>query len=135
MRYLIVANQTLETQPLEETLRMRAAEGATHFHIVVPATHPQDQAVPVEGDAVEIANDRLKGAIERFGELGPSVSGEVGTAEPLTAIRDAVAKERCNGIILVTLPRPRSRWLRRDLPARVRKAFPALLVDHIELPA
>lgn len=104
MRYLIVANQTLNTQSLEDSLRFRAAEGASHFHIVVPATQPQDQATPVEGDAVEIADERLKSAIERFGGLGPTVSGEVGTAEPLDAIRDAVDKERCDAILVVTLP-------------------------------
>ena len=133
MRYLIVANQTLNSQQLEENLRMRAAEGATHFHIVVPATHPQDQATPVEGDAVEIANERLKAAIERFGELGPAVSGEVGTAEPLAAIRDAVDKDRCDSIIVVTLPQRRSRWMRRDLPNRLRRQFPKLLIDHLQL--
>lgn len=133
MRYLIVANQTLNSQQLGETLRMRAAERATHFHIVVPATHPQDQATPVEGDAVEIANERLKAAIERFGGFGPTVSGEVGTAEPFDAIRDAVAKERCDSIIVVTLPQKRSRWMRRDLPNRLRRQFPKLLIDHVQL--
>lgn len=133
MRYLVVANQTLNSQSLEDSLRFRAAEGASHFHIVVPATQPQDQATPVEGDAVEIADERLKSAIERFGGLGPTVSGEVGTEEPLDAIRDAVDKERCDAILVVTLPQKRSRWLRRDLPNRLRRQFPALLVDHLEL--
>ncbi len=133
MRYLIVANQTLDSEQLQETLRMRAAERATHFHIVVPATHPQDQATPVEGDAVEIANERLKAAIERFGGLGPTVSGEVGTADPLDAIRDAVEKEQCDSIIVVTLPQKRSRWMRRDLPKRLRRQFPALMIDHVQL--
>ena len=135
MRYLIVANQTLNSQQLAETLRMRAAEGATHFHFVVPATRPQDQASAVEGDgdAVEIANERLKSAIERFGELGPSVSGEVGTEDPFQAIRDAVDKQRCDCIIVVTLPKKGSRWMRRDVPSRLRREFRTLLVDHIEL--
>ncbi len=133
MRYLIVANQTLNSQQLEDTLRMRAAERATHFHIVVPATHPQDQAEPVEGDAVEIANERLNSAIERFSKLGPTVSGEVGTAEPLEAIRNAVNKQACDSIIVVTLPHKRSRWMRRDLPDRLRREFPTLLIDHVQL--
>lgn len=135
MRHLIVANQTLQSQQLEETVRLRTAEGATHFHIVVPATQPADQAEPVEGDAVEVANDRLKSAIERFGALGASVSGEVGTEEPLDAIRDAVEKTACDSIIVVTLPQTRSRWLRRDLPAKLRRQFPTLLIDHVQLAA
>ncbi len=133
MKYLIVANQTLNSQQLEDNLRMRAAEGATHFHFVVPATHPQDQAEPVEGDAVQIANERLQSALERFGKLGPSVSGEVGTEEPLEAIRNAVHKRRFDSIIVVTLPQKRSRWMRRDLPARLRHEFPTLLIDHVQL--
>lgn len=133
MRYMIVANQTLDSEQLEETVRMRAAEGATHFHVVVPATQPQDQATPVEGDAVEIANGRLKAAIERFGALGPSVSGEVGMAEPLDAIRDALEKQECDSVIVVTLPQTRSRWVRRDLPSRLAKKFPTLLIDHVQL--
>lgn len=133
MRYLIVANQTLNSGRLEETIRLRAAEGVTHFHIVVPATQPQDQAEPPEGDAVEIANGRLKTAIERFGEFGAGASGEVGMADPLAAIRDAMEKDRYDGIIIVTLPTQRSKWLRRDLPKKVSKQFPTLLVDHVQL--
>ena len=131
MRYLVVANQTLNTPQMEGTIRQRIAEGGTHFHFVVPATQPHDQNEPVAGDAIGIAKDRLNEAMERFHGLDVHVSGEVGTAEPLLAISNALGANDFGAVIISTLPLGVSRWLRRDLPSRVRRAFPSVLVDHV----
>lgn len=132
MRYLVVANQTLNSPQMIGTITQRIAEGGTHFHIVVPATHPQDQASPVEGDAFQIAEERLQEALDRLGSIGAAeITGEVGADEPLQAIGDALAKDGYGTVIISTLPLGTSRWLRRDLPTRVRKQFPDVLVDHV----
>ena len=132
MRYLIVANQTLNSEELEATVQLRADEGAEHLHIVVPATDPHDEVPPVEGDAVEVAEKRLESAIERFTGLGPTVSGEVGSAEPVDAVESALQYERCDSIIVGTLPKARSKWLRRDVVTRLQRRFPAALIEQVQ---
>lgn len=129
-RYLVVANQTLGGEHLMEELRDLASEGRCRFHVVVPATPPQEQWVHTEGEAIAVAEDRLERAFARFGELDAEVSGEVGAERPLDAIRDAVRHDDYDGIVLSTLPAGISRWLGMDLPHRVERTFD-LPVTHV----
>lgn len=130
-RYLVVANQTLGGEHLAEAVRSRLTAGPCAFHIVVPATPPQDQATWTEGQAEAVARERLEKALGRFAELGAEATGEVGDPDPLQAIRDALEGDDFQELILSTLPAGASRWLKRDLPHRVEKLFP-FPVTHIE---
>lgn len=129
-RYLVVANQTLGGEHLEEELRELVSAGPCRFHVVVPATPPQEQWVHTEGEAIAIAEERLERALDRFGGLGAEVTGEVGGHRPLDAIRDAVRHDDYDGIVLSTLPAGISRWLGMDLPHRVERTFD-LPVTHV----
>lgn len=133
-RYLVVANQTLGGAHLAEAVQARLSAGSCVFHILVPATPPQDQGTWTEGEAEAIARERLDKGIARFGELGAEATGEVADPDPLQAIRDALAAERYEELILSTLPAGVSRWLNLDLPSRVGKQF-SVPVTHIEAPA
>jgi hypothetical protein len=46
------------------------------------------------------------------------VTGEVGDADPLAAIQDALARGSFDEIVISTLPRLISRWLRVDLVSK-----------------
>ncbi|HKX25933.1 MAG TPA: universal stress protein [Actinomycetota bacterium] len=129
-RYLVVANQTLGGEHLAEAIRTRLARGPSNFHVVVPATQRQDQAVWTEGEARALATKRLEAAVARFRGLGADVEGEVGDERPLEAIADAVREREFDEIILSTLPPGLSRWLRQDLPHRVERQFD-LPVQHV----
>jgi hypothetical protein len=133
-RYLVVANQTLGGQHLEEKVKSCIAQDESHFHLVVPATKPADHFVWTEGEAHEIARERLERAMEWMRSIGADVSGQVGDARPMLAIGDALVAEAFDEIILSTLPAGMSRWLRQDLPARVRREF-GLPVSHLVGPA
>ena len=138
-RYLVVANQTLGGSALETVVRSRIhteREGPVatepELHIVVPATAPSDQQVPVEGDAISIAERRLQEAIKRLQTVGASVTGEVGSGDPMQAISDALgAQSGYVEIIISTLPSGPSKWLRSDLPHRAERRF-GLRVTTIE---
>ena len=132
-RYLVVANQTLGGEHLLDVGRQRLAAGPCRFHIVVPATPPQDQISFTEGEAEAIARDRLDGALERFRAIGADVDGEVGDGSPMLAIADAMRDGEFDEIILSTLPPGVSRWLRQDLPHRVERSF-GLPVTHVLAP-
>ena len=120
------------------------AAGPCHFHVLVPAT-PVDQyrsasvvpsgptgfATPVGwetgGDeedrkARTRAQVRLGEELDRLRKEGAEADGEVGSADPLQAIREVLNREQFDEILLATLPVGVSRWLRRDLPHRVARS-------------
>ena len=129
--YLVVANQTLGGTALAKVITERATIEAATFHVVVPATEPADEHQPAEGTASEIAQRRLEGALERLKGSGVQATGEVGAADPLQAIGDALRERQYSGLIISTLPAGVSRWLHMDLPHRAARQF-NLLVDWIE---
>jgi hypothetical protein len=129
-RYLVVANQTLGGSHLAQKVRACLAAEPASFHVLVPATGPQDQVVWTEGEARAMAQQRLERALDQFRHLGADVDGEVGDENPFDAIQDAVRGEEFDELILSTLPAGVSRWLKQDLPHRVERAFD-LPVTHI----
>jgi hypothetical protein len=137
-RVLLVANQTLGGENLAATLRERVEAGATDLWILVPATHPQDQApMSIAGtgavfalhggsedvDAYALAERRLEAAQDRLRSLGVTVGGEVGDPDPLTAVGDVLSRRQFDEVIVSTLPTGASHWLRTDLPSRVHRRF------------
>lgn len=129
--YLVVANQTLGGEHLVEKVRACLAAGPCRFHVVVPATAPEDHPTWTEAETHAIAQDRLNLALERFRGLGAEVEGEVADPNPMDAIRDVLLREEVDEIILSTLPAGISRWLKQDLPSRVERTFD-LPVTHLE---
>ena len=130
VRYLVVANQTLAADALLNEIRRRAEERRCGFHVVVPATHPHEQLLYTEGGARAVASRRLEEVLAWLSGHGVDVDGEVGDERPLDAIRDALRGRSYQGIIVSTLPPGLSRWIKQDLPNRVRRAF-GLPVHHV----
>jgi hypothetical protein len=122
-RYLVVANQTLGGEHLRRKISELLEAGPAEFHILVPASHPSGKWT--EGQVTKLAQERLDEALAGFREMGAQVSGEVGDASPVRAIADVLISdpELYDEIILSTLPIGPSRWLRQDVPHRVRKTF------------
>ena len=129
--YLVVANQTLGGTALTQVVTERATIEAASFHVVVPATEPADEHPPVAGTASENAHRRLQEALERLEAAGVRATGELGVADPMHAIRDALTAHSYSGLIISTLPSGISRWVRMDLPHRAAREF-NLLVEWIE---
>ena len=129
-RYLVVANQTLGGDHLMDAVRECMADGPSSFHVIVPATPPREHLTWAEGEARAVARERLDRALERFRLLGVDASGEVGDADPVQAVGDAIRAGQFDEIILSTLPIGPSRWLRTDVPHRVRAQF-RLPVRHV----
>ena len=123
-RYLIVANQTLCGDQLAEQVQKLMTEGPCSFHVVVPATYTKDHAIHIDGEAHAVAAKRLEAALERFSALGADVTGEVGDASPMLAVRDCfVASNTYDAVIVSTLPAGASRWLKQDLPHRLERNY------------
>jgi hypothetical protein len=107
---LIVANRTAATQRLLNAVEGRAAEGPCTFTLLVP-----DVAHVRDADwTLDTARRLLSNAARA------PVGGLAGGPDPFEAVREAVATGEFDEIVISTLPRGVSKWLRRDLVTRVR---------------
>lgn len=70
-----------------------------------------------------LARQRMRYELDRMRELGASVSGEIGVADPVDAVRVVLHRWEFDEVILSTLPGRRSRWLAADLPTKIRRGF------------
>jgi hypothetical protein len=109
-RVLVVANRTAATADLLGAVKRYAGEQPSAFALLIP-----DAARSEHTDwTLELALPLLRRA------AGGPVQGLTGTAgDPFDAIRTVLAEERYDRVIISTLPRRVSKWLRRDLPKRV----------------
>ena len=120
---LIIANETLASPSLAQAVADRLAGGSAEFVVVVPATPIEHRLTWDEDEAIAAAQERLDGLLERLRDLGATASGEVGNRDPVTAARDAILTRPVDEVILSTLPVARSRWLRQDVPSKLRSAM------------
>jgi len=138
--YLIVANQSLGGRPLADAIASRIALGPSRFFVLVPATpahdlyqnvlHALEGGPPDDGQARADAERRLDASLHWIEERGGRAEGEIGDADPVTAIAAVLANQHFDEIIVSTLPVHLSHWLRLDLPSRVAHAFD-LPVVHV----
>jgi hypothetical protein len=121
---LIVANQTLPSEALATEVRRRIADGARAFHVVVPATPPPGGGFTWDEDeARRAAEERLAAYIAGIVDQSAEATGEIGDRDPVAAVRDAARERDIEEIILSTLPTSASRWLRQDVPSRLKGAM------------
>ena len=132
---LVVAHQTASTDALCDAVRRRARTGPATFHLVVPRNpHGMHRVVDPQDTSDDEARAVLGGALPRLSDAaGSSVTGSLGDPEPLMAIQDAVNLGTFDEIIISTLPRRVSRWLRLDLVSKTRGL--GLPVTHVEAEA
>lgn len=111
-RVLVVAHRTAATPKLIEEVRARTTRGACAFTLLVPR--------PYWDPDTEEASTTLELAVPLLSEAaGGKVEGRLGDADPYVAVRDALAAEHFDEVIISTLPARVSQWLKRDLPHRV----------------
>jgi len=109
---LVVAGRTALSEALRAALLARAAAGPAEFTLLVPDEER-------DGDA---PRRRLLAAVERLRADGLDVAGALGDADPLRAVEQLWDPREHDELVLGTAPPGRSRWLARDLPARLERA-------------
>jgi hypothetical protein len=129
---LVVAHQTASTQGLMDAVQTRSQRGKATFHLVVPQRpHGMHKFVDPHDDGFEAAEAVLAEALPHLSAAaGNEVTGAVGDPEPLMAIHDAINLGNYDEIIISTLPRRVSKWLRLDLVSKARGV--GLPVIHVE---
>ncbi|MDT5184454.1 MAG: hypothetical protein QOI29_2612 [Mycobacterium sp.] len=136
-RYLVVAHETVTNPELLDQLRaIQKDDQQAEFVLLVPAT-------PVrhllrrgdEHDAEVVAGKRADRARSMFKRRGVHLAGtRVGAASPADAVDDELRDNPgYAGVVISTLPKEKSRWLRMDLPRAVESRH-NLPVYHVQAP-
>ncbi|HEX2409686.1 MAG TPA: hypothetical protein VHJ39_00855 [Solirubrobacteraceae bacterium] len=109
-RVLIVANRTAATPTLLDRIKELARERPSTFALLIPDAASVEHTDWTLELALPLLERAARGPVEGLAGEG---------AEPFEAIRRAVGQGSYDQIVISTLPKRVSQWLRRDLPRRV----------------
>jgi pentose-5-phosphate-3-epimerase len=128
---LVVANETVDAATLREALKKR--KGDLWVTVVSPVSQPQRGYVVYSDTRRATARRRLDRALEHLREAGVSADGYVVEADPVAAVRDALAtlEPPVDEILVSTHPEEKSGWLRRNVVDRIRSAAGPVPVEHL----
>jgi len=108
-RVLVVANRTASTQRLLDEISRCAEREPTRFTLLIPDAPNRKAADWTLETAIPLLRRAARGPVDHL----------VGGPDPFIAVQDAVREHDFDEIIISTLPRRTSKWLRRDLIHRV----------------
>lgn len=130
-RILVIANETAGGATLREEIVRRSAGYSSQVLVVSPALNsPLKHWVSDEDGARAAARRRLDESLQRLAAAGIRASGEVGDADPLQAIEDALRTFGADELIISTHPEGRSHWLERGVVEAARERF-AVPIAHV----
>jgi len=109
---LVVAHRTAATPRLLEEVRRRAQQSRCRITLLVPRPYWDPDTEEAEL-VIELAVPLLEEA------AGRHVEAVVGADDPVDAVREFMATDEVDEIIVSTLPQRVSHWLRRDVPSRM----------------
>jgi len=118
---------------LLDALRDRARGGAVRVTVVCPVNDPREGYVVYEDTRRAAARRRLDRTIAMLRDSSVLADGFVVEADPVEAVRDALAQlePAPDEVIVSTHPEERSGWMRRHVVERIQKAVGDLPVEHV----
>lgn len=130
-RILVIANETVGGGPLREEIRRRSEGYDEQVLVIAPALNsPLRHWASDEDGARADAQERLTASLARLREAGVEAKGEIGDAEPLQAMEDALRLFGADEIIISTHPEGRSHWLEKGIVEAARERF-AVPITHV----
>src|SRR3954463_6405374 len=108
-RILVVANRTAAAPQLLDELKRRRDAGPCEFALLIPDVHDRKAADWTLETALPLLQKKT----------GRRVEGLVGGPDPFASVQEALRDGAYDEIIVSTLPRKSSKWLRRDLISRI----------------
>ena len=108
-RILVVANRTVSTPRLLKEVERRARGGRCTFTLLIPDAPNRKAADWTLEVAIPLLERAARGTVE----------GLVGGPDPFDAVEHAVHGGDFDEIIVSTLPKKTSKWLRRDLVRKI----------------
>jgi hypothetical protein len=111
---LVVASQTVGGPQLIQSLERRSTSSPHRFTVIAPQSGGENGQAETQ--------KRLDQTVRELRDAGLDVTGYVTHPDPLTSIRNAFQSYPADEIVISTLPREKSRWLRGDLITQVQRA-------------
>ena len=130
-KLLVVANETLTGDELIEAIRTRAGDADVLVSVIAPVNTPSEGYVVYEDTRRAAAGRRLDRTLAKLREAGIPALGNVVDNDPLTAVRDAIALEDPDELLVSTHPESKSGWRRRNLLDEIRKVAGERPVEHV----
>ena len=130
---LVIANETVAGKSLIDALKRRSEQGPLRVTVITPVNQPREGYVVYEDTRRAAAGRRLERTLEALREAGIHASGLVVEADPVAALRDALAQlePRPDEIVVSTHPRQKSGWLRRNVIERMERAAEGVPLEHV----
>jgi len=123
-RILVIANRTCPCPILADEMARRASAAPADVLVVAPALNSRLRHwVSDVDEALARAHERLDLAVAALRKRGIFARGEIGDADPLHAIEDALARFPADEIVIATLPAGRSNWIERGLVEKATARF------------
>ena len=116
-RTLVVANRTAATPLLLEEIQRRAVEQPTSFVLLRPTVSASREGS--DWTLMDAVKSLRRAASGPTGQLPIDVEGREGGPDAFQAVKHALADGGFDDVIISTLPKRASEWLRRGLPRRV----------------
>lgn len=117
-RTLVVANRTAATPLLLTAVERRAAQRPTTFVLLRPSVSPRDRTDWSLADAVKALRKAASGPT---GQRATHVEGLDREGDAFEAVKAALTDGDFDDVIVSTLPKRTSQWLKRDLPSRIER--------------
>jgi len=128
---LVVANETLVGAELVEALQRRSETGSIRVIVVAPVTQPREGYVVYRDSRRAAAGRRLERVLVALRDAGIPAHGSVYDDEALTAVKDVLASEDIDEIVVCTHPQTKSGWLRRNLVEEIRRVAGGRPLSHV----
>ena len=131
VRILVIANETIGGKALTDLIRKKSEGVRANVLVVVPALVTALQHLTSDEDPGRAAaQERLDASLATLRSLGVAANGEVGDAQPVQAIEDALRTFGADEIIISTHPEGRSHWLKSGVVNEARARF-AVPITHV----
>ncbi|TMM27639.1 MAG: universal stress protein [Actinobacteria bacterium] len=130
---LVIANETVASKQLLDTVQSGAGTGDDLVTVLAPVNAPAGGYVVYEDTRRAAAGRRLDRTLEALHEAGISAHGMVVETNPVDTVRDALAtlEPPPDRIVVSTHPAEKSGWLRKHTVDRIRDVAGSTPVEHI----
>ena len=130
---LVVANETVTGRGVIDVVTQRARGGGARVTVICPVSRPQEGYVVYEDTRRAAAGRRLDRTLQALRGQGVQAHGLVVEADPVAAVKDALAQLEPppTEIVVSTHPEERSGWLRRNVVEQIREVAGGRPVAHV----
>ena len=126
----MVANETVAGRALRGEIVIRATLESDVLVVCPALNSPLRHWASDEDGARAEAERRLAASLSALAAEGVEARGEVGDADPVQAMDDALRTFGADEIVISTHPPGRSNWLEKEVIGRARERYP-VPITHV----